>query len=164
MIPPGVCLRFKFFALTPCRRQKASLLLMYTSHLNYQNQMDTRSGEILSAWLSMGFAVGLALNPDTSLFHALSRNVSAYWWAAFAASSGSFGLWSTLPKASHHMYFLSRFMSGCLWGSIAFTFFIQARFVPIFFAASILFVFDFITVIKKGRTWDSETRHYFLKN
>lgn len=114
---------------------------------------DTRSGEIISAGISIAIAISAMVGPtDIAVFHTLSRIAAMPEWAFIAAMCGIFCMFAAFAK-SCRVQAAARMMSGCVWGSMLMVLGMGEKFFPLFWIALVLFLFDVYAVTIKGQSW-----------
>jgi hypothetical protein len=119
--------------------------------------VNTRSGEILSALLAVALALSILSAPNSSTYAALQASALMPEWVIAAVVSGLFCLCAAV---SEHIKAnaLARFMSGCVWGTAVLALASQSLWLPVFWTALVLFLFDIATVITKGLLWTPKNR------
>lgn len=115
--------------------------------------MDTRTGEIISATTAIGVSAStLTSPPDTKVIEVLYQTNTLPEWAVVALLCGLFCLYATFFQNNTKVQALSRFLSGCVWGTIVMVLGAQMQLFPLFWTAVVLFLFDIYTVITKGQS------------
>jgi hypothetical protein len=103
-------------------------------------------------------AVALLLNPESLMFMTLdSANVLPQW--AILSIVCSLISVASVFISSCKLQALSRFLSGCVWGTLIMIYFAIGQTHAIFWTSIVLFTFDIIVVILKGQyVWIRESR------
>jgi hypothetical protein len=115
--------------------------------------METRSGELLSAFFSIVVALSLLFSPsNTTVLQILQQACALPEWAIMGLIGGVFCLIAVFLK-SIKMQMLARFISGCTWGTLILMLAQGESFGPMFLNACVLFAFDIFLVLEKGHLW-----------
>ena len=115
--------------------------------------MDTRSAEILSAFISIVLALGMFVAPAGSMMmmtmHAAGMLPEWPLVMAFCSGFCLIAQFFNIPK----LVWSARFLSGCVWGTIVMVFGNQYLWLPFFWVATVMLSFDFYLVTVKGQIW-----------
>lgn len=115
--------------------------------------MDTRSGELISALLSIVISLSLLFTTArTTMLTILEKADALPEWAIMGLAGGLFCLVAVFLK-SIKMQMLARFISGCIWGTLILMLGQERSFGPMFLNACVLFAFDIFLVLEKGQLW-----------
>lgn len=114
---------------------------------------NTRSGEVLSALtliaLSMStYFSGTATEAFEVIYHAQAISE----WMLLIVGCGFFCLIAAWAD-NEVIRGASRFISGCIWGTVVLLLSGLEPLLPLFWMAVVLFAFDIFTVITKGQSW-----------
>lgn len=114
---------------------------------------DTRSGEILSALISLVLAIFLLIAPDSTQAVQIMRDALPE-WAIVNIAAALFCLAACFCTADGRMGRTARFLSGCIWGTFILIFASLGQLlVPLFGIAMVMFAFDVYLVTVKGQAW-----------
>lgn len=117
----------------------------------------SKSGDILSALIAFAVALSTLTSPDTSqVMIILNRAGAMPEWAIIAAICSILCLVTTLTDNAK-AYSTAKFVSGCVWGSVVLVLGLEGQLFPLFWIATVLFAFDFFTVIR-SYLWSQKDR------
>lgn len=115
--------------------------------------MDTRSGEVLSASTLLALTLSTHFNGvTTEAFEVIYYAKALSEWMLLLIGCGFFCLFAAWTE-SDTVRAASRFISGCIWGTVVFLLSGLDPLLPLFWMAVVLFSFDIFTVILKGQSW-----------
>lgn len=116
--------------------------------------METRSAEILSAVLSIAVAISMFTSSEsTHVISLMQQSEVLPEWAIINIFCSIFCLVACL-RDDDSLEAASRFLSGCVWGTIILIFAAFRQWLPIFWIAVALFSFDvYLVTIKGQRLW-----------
>jgi hypothetical protein len=112
-----------------------------------------KSGELLSALLLFAASVSTLTSPaDSKMLLALNAAGAMPEWAIISAVCSIICLLTSVTNSAK-TYALSKFVSGCAWGSILLVLGVEGSLLPLFWISIVLFSFDIFTVLSGGNSW-----------
>lgn len=115
--------------------------------------MSTRSAEALSAIIAIAVSISMFTSPDSTLIVDLMNQAKVLpEWAYISICCALFSLGACFFN-SEKIKRASRFISGCLWGTVVMICVNFQQWLPLFWIATAMFGFDIYLVAVKGRAW-----------
>lgn len=120
--------------------------------------MDTRSGEFISAVIGIILGITALLNPESFMYMLLARADAFPEWAILSVTCSLVCLIGVF-SCSESLRKLSRFLSGCVYGTVILLSASIDYFGALFWVGLLLFAFDIVAVLTDGRvTWTLGSR------
>lgn len=119
---------------------------------------NNKSGDILSACIAFAVSTTTLVSVEhTQVTRVLLASGAMPEWAIVAILCSILCLFTALTKYDKFQA-LAKFLSGCVWGSMAMILGAESHLYPLFWIALILFTFDILTVITRSFSW-RQRRH-----
>lgn len=120
--------------------------------------LDTRSGEVLSALLSIVLGLSMLIAPDTAAVLQIMRDAMPE-WALVNITAAVVCLVACFLAPDNRLVTTARFLSGCLWGTFILIFASEGHWrMPLFGIALVMFAFDIYLVMVKGQSWVAKVK------